>query len=222
MKSKASFPARLLGASALFVLALFGAGTAGLARAQTLGAAAGSENGITLYGGYRGGGNFTEATTGQDVRVGSTASFAFALDIALEPLKQVQLFYGRQNTDLSSGAFLVSTSSIPLTIEYFHIGGTAFFDKISSGGYAVGGIGATLFTPKGPGLTTETKPSMNFGFGYMLPLGHGLGVRFEARGYATLIDSSGGMFCSNNSCLVSIKGTTLFQGEALVGLTGRF
>jgi hypothetical protein len=222
MKSNASFPARLLRASVLFVLAIFGTGVAVPAQAQTLGAVAGSENGITLYGGYRGGGNFTDATTGQDVRVGSTASFAFALDIALEPLKQVQLFYSRQKTDLSSGAFLVSTSSVPLTIEYFHIGGTAFFDKISSGGYVVGGIGATVFGPEGPGLTNETKPSMNLGFGYMLPLAHNLGVRFEARGYATLIDSTGGMFCSNNSCLVSIKGTALYQGEVLLGLTGRF
>lgn len=222
MKSNASCPARLLRASVLFVPAIFGAGVAGLARAQPLGHAPGSENGITLYGGYRAGGTFTEATTGQDVRVGSFASVALAADIALEPRKQVQLFYSRQKTDLSSGAFLVSTSSIPLTIEYFHLGGTAFLETMSSGPYVVGGIGATVFRPEGPGLTSETKPSMNLGFGYMLPLAHNLGVRFEARGYATLIDSTGGMFCSNNSCLVSIKGTALYQGEALVGLTGRF
>lgn len=206
----------------LFVLLLW-TGSAGLAQAQTaLGRAPGSENGFTLYGGYRAGGNFTETTTGQDVRVGSSASFALAVDIALEPLKQVQLFYGRQKTELSSGAFLVATGGVPLAIEYFHLGGTAFFEAMSSGPYVVGGIGATVFRPEGPGLTHETKPSMNLGFGYMLPLAHNLGVRFEARGYATLIDSSGGMFCSNNSCLVSIKGTTLYQGEALVGLTGRF
>jgi hypothetical protein len=208
-----------LRAAALLVLAT---GVAGLAQAQTLGRAPGSENGITLYGGYRAGGNFTEATTGQDVRVGSFASFAIAVDIALEPLKQVELFYSRQKTDLSSGAFLVSTNSIPLTIEYYHLGGTAFFETMSSGPYVVGGIGATVFRPDGPGLTSETKPSMNLGFGYMLPLRRDIGVRFEARGYATLIDSTGGMFCSNSSCLVSIKGTALYQGEALVGMTGRF
>jgi hypothetical protein len=220
----ASFPRipRLVRAAAPFALATLWIGAAGLAQAQTLGSAPGSENGFTLYGGYRAGGTFTETTTGQDVRVGSFASFAIAVDIALEPGKQVQLFYSRQKTDLSSGAFLVATSSVPLTIEYYHLGGTVFFETMSSGAYAVGGIGATVFRPDGPGLTSETKPSINFGFGYMLPLAHNLGVRFEARGYATLIDSTGGMFCANNSCLVSIKGTTLYQGEALVGLTGRF
>lgn len=220
----ASLPrnSRRVGAAALIAMASLWIGAAGSARAQTLGAVAGSENGITLYGGYRAGGNFTETTTGQDVRVGSFASIALAVDIALEPGKQLQLFYSRQKTDLSSGAFLVATSSIPLTIEYYHLGGTVFFETMSRGAYAVGGIGATQFRPEGPGLTSETRPSINFGFGYMLPLAHHFGMRFEARGYATLIDSSGGMFCANNSCLVSIKGTTLYQGEALVGLTGRF
>jgi hypothetical protein len=212
----------LFRAAAVLALAAVSAGVAGLAQAQTLGRVEGSENAFTLYGGYRGGGTLTDATTDQDVRVGSTGTFGLALDIALEPLKQVQIFYSRQNTELSSGAFLVATGSVPLRIEYFHLGGTAFFESMSSGPYAVGGIGATLFTPTGPGLTSETKPSINFGFGYMLPLGPHLGVRFEARGYATLIDSTGQMFCSSNNCLVSIKGTALYQGEALVGLTGRF
>jgi len=221
MKSGASFPACLVRALVLFAVASLSAGTAALARAQDLGRVEGSENALTLYGGYRGGGDFSDATTGQDIRVGSTGTFGLALDIALEPLKQLQIFYSRQSTDLSSGAFLTSTGSIPLRIEYFHLGGTAFFDKMSSGGYAVGGVGATLFTPNGPGLTTETKPSINFGFGYMLPLGRSLGVRFEARGYATLIDSTGGFFCSSG-CVVSIKGTALYQGEALIGLSGRF
>jgi hypothetical protein len=221
MKSNALFSACLVRAFVLLAVASLSAGAAAFAQAQTLGRVEGSENGVTLYGGYRGGGDFTDATTGQDIRVGSTGTFGLALDIAFEPLKQVQIFYSRQNTELSSGAFLVATGSIPLRIEYFHLGGTAFFDKMSSGGYAVGGIGATLFTPNGPGLTTETKPSINFGFGYMLPLGRGLGVRFEARGYATLIDSTGGFFCSSG-CVVSIKGSALYQGEALIGLTGRF
>ena len=156
----ASFPRipRLVRAAAPFALATLWIGAAGLAQAQTLGSAPGSENGFTLYGGYRAGGTFTETTTGQDVRVGSFASFAIAVDIALEPGKQVQLFYSRQKTDLSSGAFLVATSSVPLTIEYYHLGGTVFFETMSSGAYAVGGIGATVFRPDGPGLTSENKP----------------------------------------------------------------
>jgi hypothetical protein len=220
----ASFPrtARLFRTAAPLALLIVSTSVAGPAQAQPMDFVEGSESGVTLYGGYRGGTNLTDATTEQDVRVGSTGTFGFALDIAYEPLKQVQIFYSRQNTDLSSDALLGATKSIPLRIEYFHLGGTAFFKKMSDGGYAVGGIGATLFTPNGPELTTETKPSINFGFGYMFPLGRSLGVRFEARAYATLINSTGGFLCKNSSCVVSIKGDALYQGEALIGLTGRF
>ena len=76
---------------------------------------------------------------------------------------------------------------------------------------------------RSPGTAVETKPSANIGFGYMVPIAPGLGLRLEARGYATFINSSGGMFCKGGSgCAVSIKGDTLYQGEGLIGLTARF
>jgi len=44
----------------------------------------------------------------------------------------------------------------------------------------------------------------------MLPLGDSLGLRFEARGYATLLNNRGGLFCGSNvGCVVSISGTAL-------------
>jgi hypothetical protein len=57
----------------------------------------------------------------------------------------------------------------------------------------------------------------------MLPIVPGLGVRLEVRGYATWIDSTGGLFCkSGGGCAVSIKGSALYQGEGLIGVTARF
>ena len=43
----------------------------------------------------------------------------------------------------------------------------------------------------------------------------------EVRGYATLINSSGGFFCSGG-CVVAIKGDSLQQVDALIGLSYRF
>jgi hypothetical protein len=57
----------------------------------------------------------------------------------------------------------------------------------------------------------------------MVPIVPGLGLRFEVRGYATWIDSTGGLFCrSTAGCAVSIKGNAFYQGEGLIGLTARF
>ena len=72
-------------------------------------------------------------------------------------------------------------------------------------------------------LNSETFLSGNLGVGYMLPLGKPVGLRFEARGYGTLINNNSSMFCGSNAgCVVSIKGNAMYQGEALAGLSIRF
>jgi hypothetical protein len=91
---------------------------------------------------------------------------------------------------------------------------------VGRGPYFVGGLGATLFNPAS-GYSSELYPSINIGFGYQWPLGDKLAVRVEARGYATLVNSSGGVFCSGG-CVISIKGDTVTQGEVMLGLSSRF
>jgi hypothetical protein len=48
-----------------------------------------------------------------------------------------------------------------------------------------------------------------------------IALRTELRGYLTLINSSGGFFCSGG-CVVSIRGDTLTQVEGLLGLSFAF
>jgi hypothetical protein len=195
------------------------------ANAQTLGRVPGSESGVTLFGGFRSGGDLAEATTGQDLHVDTTPSFAVALDLAFEERKQLQLFYSRQKTQLTPATVPapVVVDRIPLRIEYLHFGGTAFFEETGDRGYASAGVGATRLTPDSPGFAPETKPSLSIAFGYMTPIVPGLALRLELRGYATWVDSKGGLFCRNGGgCAVSIKGDALYQGEGLIGLTARF
>ena len=194
------------------------------AHAQTLGRVPGSEFGFTLFGGFGTGGDLAEATTGQDLHADTTPSFAVAIDLAYEERKQLQLFYSRQKTQLTPATVPapVVVDRIPLRIEYLHFGGTAFFDEMG-GGYASAGVGATRLTPDSPGFGPETKPSLSIAFGYLFPIVPGLALRFELRGYATWVDSKGGLFCRNGGgCALSIKGDALYQGEGLIGLTARF
>ena len=50
-------------------------------------------------------------------------------------------------------------------------------------------------SPSVSDLSSETRLSLNAGIGYMIPLGKHFGIRFEARGYATLLNNNGGIFC---------------------------
>lgn len=180
------------------------------------------EHYVTVYGGYRGGGNFTDANTGQSLSLESNGAVSLALDLPLDAARQYQIFFSRQHTNLKlDTAPFAGSNKLPMDIYYLHIGGTFFFDgEAGKGAYVVGGLGATLFNP-GEGLKSELYPSINVGVGYQWPLGNTFAVRVEARGYGTLVNSSSGVFCSGG-CVVSIKGDSVGQGEMMLGLSARF
>jgi len=182
-----------------------------------------AESSVTAYGGYVFGGSVTDSTTGQTVDVLDAPSYALALDFGLDPRSQVQVFFNHQQTHIQAPSFLSGSPQIGLGISYLQLGGTYFIDGIGHGVYVMGGVGVTYMSPSVSDLSSETRLSLNAGIGYMIPLGKHFGIRFEARGYATLLNNNGGIFCgSNKGCVITINGQGFYQGEGLVGLTVRF
>lgn len=215
---KTAAPLRIGLASAALILASLL--TAPLAAAQ---------NAVTVYGGYAGGGSFEQAgnNTGSNASadVASSGAGAVSIDWAFDAARNVQLFASGQRTTLQLPPGAVpagSSASTTLRIGYLHLGGTNFFDGVAGqGAYIAGGLGATFMSPDLNGLSSEVRPSMSLALGYEQPLAPSLALRMELRGYVTLINSSGGFFCSGG-CVVSLKGDALVQGEALLGLSLRF
>ena len=186
---------------------------------------AAGQNALTLYGGYRGGGSFEQvigATTSSADIAGSGAG-ALSVDWALDAARNIQLFASAQRASIQvTPASPGAPSSVPLNISYAHLGGSNFFDgSAGQGGYIAGGLGATVMSPKLDGLGSEIRPSMSIALGYEYAFSPSLALRAELRGYATLINSSGALFCSGG-CVVVIRGDTLFQADALLGLSLRF
>jgi hypothetical protein len=182
-----------------------------------------AESSVTAYGGYVVGGSVTDSITGQTLDVLDAPSYALALDFGLDPRSQVQVFFNHQQTHLQASAFVPGNPQIGLGISYLQLGGTYFIDGIGHGVYVMGGVGVTYMSPSVSDLSSETRLSLNVGLGYMIPLGKHLGIRFEARGYATLLNNDGGIFCgSNKGCVITINGQGFYQGEGLVGLAVRF
>ena len=174
---------------------------------------------VTVFGGYSVSEGIDNATSGERASVKSGVAFGAAADYDLDSSRQLQLFYGQQNTTLDPGGGM---PRFDFDVRYLHLGGTYFFDgPIGRGPYAVGGVGATHFSPNLNGLQSETKPSLNVGFGYLWPLGSAVAVRAEARAFFTLLNSSGGLFCSGG-CTVLLSGDAFVQGQAMLGLTARF
>jgi hypothetical protein len=191
-------------------------------RAQSASAAK-NESSITLYGGGRFGGSVTDSTSNSSIDLKNGSSFGLAVDIGLDRSRQIELFYSQQDTALVSGAFPAQSNIDGLTLRNYHIGGTAFIEEVGRGPYVMGGIGATTATPKSSGLDAATFFSGNLGIGWMVPIGAHVGFRFEARGYGVLLNSNSALFCGGAAgCRVTVKGSGLFYGEALAGLSIRF
>lgn len=201
-----SVVARLLSSLALAMLAA----SAVPARAQVS---------ITLFAGYSGSDGVENVTTSTDASVKSAASYGVTLGTTLDPSRELQLQFAQQSTTLSPGG---GAAPFDLTIRYLHVGGTVFVDRpVGPGLYAVGGVGATQFSPGSGGYGTEFKPSINVGLGYYIPLGERFALRAEARGYLTFVNSSGGFLCSGG-CVVVLSSEAFTQYEARIGLMARF
>ena len=183
-------------------------------------------NALSAYAAYRDGGDFTDVGTGNTIPIEASGAWAVSLDWGIDAGSQLQLFVSRQSSRVDARQATQPAppaaplpEKFPIAVTYAHVGGTVYLDKkIGQGVYVSGGIGATLFEPDLAGLANELRASGSLALGYQLPLGERLALRFEARGYATLINSDSALFCSGG-CVISIKGNTLTQGEVMLGLS---
>ncbi len=85
------------------------------------------------------------------------------------------------------------------------------------------GLGITRLLPEPAALQDETRFSASFAAGVKVWLGRHVGLRFEARGFFTVLESDGDAFCeTGGECLVHAKGSDISQGEVRAGLVLRF
>lgn len=181
-----------------------------------------AQKAITLYGGARAGSGFQQATTpSADADLRSSGALSLAFDWPYDATRQLQLLVSHQRTrlELAPTSTPGTPTELPLRVSYLHLGGVNYFEgQLSQGPYVAGGIGITQLSPRLQGTSSRVRASMSAGIGYHLPLTKALALRTELRGYFTLINSNGSFFCSGG-CVVQIKGDTLTQVEAMVGLT---
>ena len=182
-----------------------------------------TESSLTLYAGYRFGGELGDVTTDQTWQLAEGPAYSLAADFGLAPDRQWELFVSRRHSALRASGFSPATDNLALHITYFHGGGTYFpGGQVGTGVYGVGGLGLTDLSPQQAGLDSELHFSLNFGGGYMFPVSKHVGIRLEARAFVTFLKSSGGNLFCGGGCPVQAKGTLLTQGELMAGISARF
>lgn len=112
---------------------------------------------VGLHAGYRAGGSLEDMDSGDDRDVDEGEAFAIALEMRHPdyPDRWFQLWYSRQSTVVEDE--LVDHD---VDIEYLHLGGTipiGSYGKVQP--YFSAGLGATRFSPSGPGFLASRSSS---------------------------------------------------------------
>ena len=115
---------------------------------------------------------------------------------------------------------------VDVDIHVLQIGGTYLFEGQTAIPYIAATLGGTHIRADSEDAQNDTFFSGSLGFGVKLMPTSKVGIRLEARGYATLLDSDSKIFCSTgpdeNICAVELTGNALTQFEVFAGVTFRF
>jgi hypothetical protein len=184
---------------------------------------------LTPYLGYRIGGEFQQqnGSATYELDEGNSAGLIFNI-VAADVNTQWQVLYGEQRTNLKTPLTFDPAARLGLDVEYFQFGGTYLFDDDGDDTrpFVALTAGVTHFGPTLAGVDSESFFSGSIGGGVQLLKTHRVGVRLEARVFATFVNTDGAIFCHSGpqagACAITIHGTALYQFEASAGVVFRF
>jgi Outer membrane protein beta-barrel domain len=186
---------------------------------------------ITPLVGYRIGGSLsTAAETGSsasvvEYEVKDSGSFGVHLGFGVADDGEIELLYSRQNTRLQTDGLFTGEPLFDLALETWQAGGNYLFGEKGSRlrPYIGLGLGVTRLLPGPAPLQDETRFCASFAGGLKVWLGRHLGLRLEARGFFTVLESDSDSFCgTGEGCLIHLSGSDIDQGEFRAGLVLRF
>ena len=188
-----------------------------LAAALLLGATAAQAQSvqITPFVGYAFGGSVRDTVLDESRSFDAALDYGGSLSFPISQGWRFELLYSRQATKLSGDGL---SPSFDVTIERYLCG---FQEEKGEGNVRWFGtvwFGATRFVPGLGGFDSETKFGAGVGLGVKTFPVKNVGLRFEARGFYTLVKGEGGAFCANGTCLFAFSGTGLWQGDVSGGL----
>ncbi len=177
---------------------------------------------VTPYAGYTVGGSFEDNTTGTSLDVKEGGNYGLVLGWPDTPETQYELFYGFQRTKVTGGGTFGGETLFDLDIHYLHLGGTYIFAGEKTRPFLSGGLGATHFVPSGSGMNAKTYFSVSLGGGVKVPISGHVGLRFEGRGFMTILPDNTEIFCVSSggaACVVKVQGDVLGQILLMAGIT---
>jgi opacity protein-like surface antigen len=169
--------------------------------------------------GYRFGGGLEDLDTQQTNEFNEGADWGIILGRTAGENRRYELLYSQQETRLADTTD--PNNAFDMKVHYLHLGGTVDISRNQFIPYVSGGLGVMHLHPSGSGLDDETRFSLSLGGGLKWYPTDSLGLRFEVRGYGTLTEGEGRLFC-DSGCNLRFSGDMMSQFETNLGLIFRF
>ncbi len=156
-----------------------------------------------------------------DFAVDDGSGYGLSLGFALNRDLQLEVFWSHQDSELVEEGFFVGDVVVTdLDIDYYHVGVIYAWGGGQFRPFIAGSLGITELDPGRPFLESESRFSIGVGGGAKVHLTQSFGLRFEVRGFTTVIDE-GDDFCDRD-CGYYDDGTYFLQAELRGGLIFAF
>jgi hypothetical protein len=180
---------------------------------------------VTPFFGYRTGGEFQADAINPygDVEIDDSEAYGLMVNIPLTPWSQIELMADFQSSSFQDNGdiFIPDQNLGDVDVAYYHVGYVFQGSDPRIQPFGVVSLGATNINPDLPGLDSETKFSTSFGGGVKVFFSKNVGMRFEGRGFYTLLDSNDDYYGGCDYYCYDY-GDDMWQSEVRAGLILRF
>jgi len=175
---------------------------------------------LTPFVGYQSDETFLDELTGTKLKLENAQSAGLIVDVDVAPGSQVEILYSRAKSSLAPERGGPALTDVK--VEYLHIGGLLVYGNDRVKPFFGATLGMTRFSPDAPRLDSDTNFSLGLVGGVKLFLTKNIGLRLEARGYATAVSGDSAAFCNNGGCRIFYDGDILWQFAGNAGLVIAF
>ncbi|MBE2215818.1 MAG: outer membrane beta-barrel protein [Opitutaceae bacterium] len=173
---------------------------------------------VSPFVGYRFGGEFENAATGDRYTIQAAPTFGVMIDVPIgsNPIR-TELLWCRQDTEIqfpgTDGPGLVD-----LTVDLWELGAIAEETKDDFVEYISAHVGLTHISTSGHG--SDTRVNLSAAVGAKFFIKPNVALKAEVRGICTFVDTEATIISiGEGSTLLHYSGSTLWQGQATLGLS---
>jgi hypothetical protein len=175
---------------------------------------------LTLLGGLRTGGEFSDSMTHETRRLDTSPSFGLALGFPLEPDRILEVVWTHEEGQVAGSS--EGGGPVGLDLDTIGAGGTYEWSGGRWRPFVSGTLGLTVLSPELHGYDREALFTMTLGGGVKVPVATRVALRFEGRGHLILATGGASGVCGGGGCVLSYSGAGLGQLELLAGVSWAF